>query len=92
MLILVRGNYPILGTQRLYFPDRVLSARAALKPPEAFFALKDGHVVPQKPVGRTRNKISKPETAPAPAERLSDADRGFVEEYHFEKGAESTCK
>jgi hypothetical protein len=76
----------------LYFLDPVLNARAAMKPPASFVALEGGCVVQQKPVGRTRNKISKPETAPAPAERLSDADRGFVEEYHFEKGAESTCK
>jgi hypothetical protein len=59
-----------------------------VKPPDRFVALEDGHVLPQKPVSGTRNKISKPETAPPPSERLSDADRGFVEEYHFEKGAE----
>src|SRR5262249_18215890 len=81
MLIFVSGNYPILGTQMLYFLDPVLTARAALKPPTKFFALEDGDVTPQKPVGRTRNKISKPEVATATAQRLTDAERGFIEEY-----------
>ena len=81
MLIFVSGNYPILGTQMLYFLDPVLTARAALKPPTKFFALEDGEVAPQKPVGRTRNKISKPEVATATAQRLTDAERGFIEEY-----------
>jgi type IV secretion system protein VirD4 len=92
MLIFVSGNYPILGTQLLYFLDPVLSARATMKPPTRFVALEDGRVVPQKPVGRTRNKIGKPETVPAESERMSDADRGFVEEYHLKKGAEPLCK
>src|SRR5690242_18401816 len=60
MLIFVSGHFPILGTQMLYFLDPVLSARAAMKPPTRFVALEDGRVVPQRPVGRTRNKISKP--------------------------------
>jgi hypothetical protein len=93
MLIFVSGNYPILGTQMLYFLDPVLSARASVKPPTRFVALEDGHVGTQKPVGRTRNKISKPELVPAPAERMSEADRGFVEEYHLKEKAESSsCK
>lgn len=81
MLIFVSGNYPILGTQMLYFLDPVLTARASLKPPTSFVALEDGAVTPQKPVGRTRNKISKPEVATATAKRLTDAERGFIEEY-----------
>jgi type IV secretion system protein VirD4 len=93
MLIFVSGNYPILGTQILYFLDPVLSARASMKPPTALVALEDGQVVAQKPVGRTRNKISKPEVVPAVAERMSEADRGFFEEYHLKEKAESSsCK
>lgn len=85
MLIFVSGMYPILGTQMLYFLDPVLTARASLQPPAKFFVIEDGRVSPQKPVGRTRNKISKPETAPA--ERLTQAELGFLEEYHATKGA-----
>lgn len=81
MLIFVSGNYPILGTQMLYFLDPVLTARASLKPPTNFVALEDGEVTPQKPASRTRNKISKPEVATATAKRLTDAERGFIEEY-----------
>jgi len=91
MLIFVSGNYPILGTQMLYFLDPVLSARASMKPPARFVALEDGQVVTQKPVERTRNKISKPEPAPVTSERMSESDRGFVEEYHLKEG-ESACK
>lgn len=81
MLIFVSGNYPILGTQMLYFLDPILTARASLKPPTNFVSLEDGEVVPQKPVGRTRNKISKPEVATPIPKRLTDAERGFIEEY-----------
>src|SRR5436190_6129496 len=79
MLIFVSGHFPILGMQMLYFLDPVLTARASLKPPTNFVALEDGEVTPQKPVGRTRNKISKPEVATPTAKRLTDAERGFIE-------------
>jgi type IV secretion system protein VirD4 len=93
MLIFVSGNYPILGTQMLYFLDPVLSARASMKPPTRFVALEDGQVLTQRPVGRTRNRISGPERVPAATGQMSEADRGFVEEYHLKKGAESSlCK
>lgn len=85
MLIFVSGTRPILGTQMLYFLDAVLTARASVQPPTKFLAIEEGRVIPQKPVGRTRNKISKPEVAPA--ERLTQAELGFLEEYHTTKGA-----
>jgi len=87
MLIFVSGTYPILGTQMLYFLDAVLTARASLQPPTTFFAIEDGRVSSQKPVGRTLNKISKPEVAPA--ERLTQAELGFLEEYHTTKELKS---
>ncbi len=85
MLIFVSGTYPILGTQMLYFLDPVLTTRASVQPPTKFLAVEDGRVISQKPVGRTRNKISKPEAAPA--ERLTQAELGFLEEYQSMKGA-----
>ena len=86
MLIFVSGNYPILGTQMLYFLDPVLTERATSKPPARFVALEDGRIIPQKPTGRTRNKISKPEPGPS---GVADApERGFQEEYRLWKGDE----
>jgi type IV secretion system protein VirD4 len=77
MLIFVSGTYPILGTQMLYFLDPILTARAAIKPPSGFLALEGGEPVPQRPVDRTRNQISKPEVVWQHAE--SEADRAFDE-------------
>ena len=80
MLIFVSGNYPILGTQMLYFLDPVLTERASLKPPTRFFAIEDGRIMPQKPAGRTRNKISKPEPGPSsssPTQRSAGSWKSF---------------
>jgi len=87
MLIFVSGNYPILGTQMLYFLDPVLTARAVVRPPIEFLALEDGRPVQQRPIDRTRNRISKPEAAPHDSDPESDVDRGFMEEYRITKGA-----
>ena len=87
MLIFVSGNYPILGTQMLYFLDPVLTARAAVKPPTEFLALEDGQPVHQRPIDRTRNRISKPEVAPQDSDPESEVDRSFLEEYRLTKGA-----
>jgi len=86
MLIFVSGHYPILGTQMLYFLDAVLAHRAEIPPPQEFFALDEGKIVPQKPLARTRNVISKAELAPS-QEELTDAERGFIEELRLEKGS-----
>jgi type IV secretion system protein VirD4 len=64
MLIFVSGQYPIHGTQILYFADPVFAKRAAIPPPAQFFTLEDGVVQPQSPSNQTRNVISRPETSP----------------------------
>jgi type IV secretion system protein VirD4 len=87
MLIFVSGTFPILGTQMLYFLDPVLTGRAAVKPPSEFLALEDGQPVPQRPIDRTRNRISKPEVEPLDLDPESAVDRGFIEEYRLTKGA-----
>jgi type IV secretion system protein VirD4 len=87
MLIFVSGTFPILGTQMLYFLDPVLTARAAIMPPTKYFALEDGQPVVQRPVDRTRNRISKPEVVVHEPESESAVDRGFSEEYRLTKGA-----
>jgi hypothetical protein len=43
MLIFVSGQYPILGTQLLYFSDPVLSQRAQIPPPESLHSLSAAH-------------------------------------------------
>ena len=85
MLIFVSGLHPILGMQMLYFLDPILSARAVLDPPAKFFTLENGKAVPQAPLNRTRNVVSKPEIA-APDEPLSPPEHYLVEAYHSEKG------
>ncbi|MEO8053295.1 MAG: type IV secretory system conjugative DNA transfer family protein [Acidobacteriota bacterium] len=88
MLIFVSGHYPILGTQMLYFLDPELTRRAAIEPPKTFVALEDGTAIPQPPVNRTRNTISKPEIMPPMAvESTTEAEHGFVEELGLGKGA-----
>ena len=91
MLIFVSGHHPILGTQMLYFLDPLLNSRAELAPPIEFLTLEDGQPVPQLPLNRTRNVISKPELVTSSAAISSDvlhsgSEDGFVEELHIEKG------
>ena len=81
MLIFVSGRYPILGTQMLYFLDPELTRRAAIEVPKEFVAIENGCAVPQPAINRTRNAISKPEILPpTPAEPITHAERGFLEE------------
>ena len=87
MLIFVSGTYPILGTQMLYFLDPELSARADIKPPTEFIALEDEKAVRQRPIDRTRNRISKPEAAPHDSDPESEEERAFNEDYSLSKGA-----
>jgi type IV secretion system protein VirD4 len=68
MLIFVSGHHPILGTQMLYFFDRTLNSRAQLAPPDGFFTLEEGKLVPQHLANRTRHIISKPEHLPSKGE------------------------
>jgi type IV secretion system protein VirD4 len=86
MLIFVSGHRPILGTQMLYFLDPVLTARAELPPPTEFVTLEDGQTSPQKPLNRTRHKISKPETVAHADTPLTRAEQGFLEELQLKKG------
>lgn len=86
MLIFVSGHRPILGTQMLYFLDPVLNARAGVPPPTKFVTLEDGHIGPQKPLDRTRHKISKPEVVTTEDEPLTRAEQGFLEELQLRKG------
>lgn len=84
MLIFVSGQYPIYGTQILYFKDPVLSKRASIPPPSRFFTIEAGKLMPQVPADRTRNVISAAEprrkdvtASPAPETPLSPMERAF---------------
>ena len=68
MLIFVSGHHPILGTQMLYFFDRTLNSRAQIAPPDGFFTLEKGKLVPQHLANRTRHIVSKPELLPSGGE------------------------
>jgi type IV secretion system protein VirD4 len=85
MLIFVSGHFPILGMQMLYFFDPELRKRAEIPPPKALQSLDGGAVVGQKPVDRTNNVVSKPETA-IDEEATSHLERGFLEELQARKG------
>jgi type IV secretory pathway TraG/TraD family ATPase VirD4 len=98
MLIFASGHYPILGTQMLYFLDPELNRRAEIPPPSDFFTIEDGVVLPQKPLDRTANVISKTESAPHEAPHqddpgeapttetgsLSQAQHGFLEQLQLD--------
>jgi type IV secretion system protein VirD4 len=75
MLVFVSGQYPIYGTQILYFTDPVLSRRAVIPPPNRFFAIEEGNVVPQRAANRTRNLISAPEPRPKQVETMPQPER-----------------
>jgi type IV secretion system protein VirD4 len=86
MLIFVSGHHPILGTQMLYFLDPELASRAALEPPTNFYTLEDGKPVPQSPLDRTRNRITKPELFGTTADFPGTAERRFLAEMGLETG------
>jgi type IV secretion system protein VirD4 len=80
MLIFVSGQFPILGTQMLYFLDPVLNARATLPPPRELPAIRKSEVVEQEPAERTPNRISKAEIMPAADTDLTIGEKCFLEE------------
>ena len=82
MLIFVSGNYPIYGTQILYFTDPVLAKRADLAPPSNFPAIEDGHVIAQRRADRTRNAISaaEPRQSATSSSRAASTARSPMEE------------
>ncbi len=64
MLIFVAGQYPIYGTQMLYFFDPVFLERAKLASPTELGSLVSGNVIPQPSIDATENVLSKPEPTP----------------------------
>jgi hypothetical protein len=58
----------------------VLTARAAIPPPTKLLTVEDGQILKQRPSGKTRHEISKPEDADGEEELRSAAAAGFLEE------------
>ena len=92
MLIFVSGHHPILGTQMLYFLDPELTSRASLEPPTSFFTLENGKAVPQSPLDRTRNRISKPELVPGGGDSIGLAERGLLTVMGIETGVQNNAE
>jgi type IV secretion system protein VirD4 len=85
MLIFVSGQFPILGTQMLYFLDPVLNARATLPPPAELLAIQKHQVAEQEPAERTPNRISRAEIMPAANMDLTIGEKCFLEELGNER-------
>ena len=58
----------------------VLRSRAEMPPPAEFIPIENGRAVPQKPMDRTRHRISKPELVAPDTATLTSGERGFLEE------------
>jgi hypothetical protein len=84
ILIFVSGNYPILGTQMLYFLDPVLRKRAELPPPSEYITIDGQRVEKQRPAALARNRISKPESVPPDGDPYTHGERSFFEEIQME--------
>jgi type IV secretion system protein VirD4 len=84
ILIFVSGNYPILGTQMLYFLDPVLRKRAELPPPSEYITIDGGRVEKQKPAALARNRVSRPESTPTDSDSYTHGERSFFEEIQLE--------
>ena len=75
------GGVPQESIKKIKYP------RIDRKIIQEFLALEDGRPVPQRPIDRTRNRISKSEVEPLDLDPESAVDRGFIEEYRLTKGA-----
>ena len=85
MLIFVTGEYPILGTQMLYFLDPRLKAWSEIPPPEKLVTLNvEGRMPPQD---RLIGSPSQSDVSPdlADAEELSEMEQAFIERYREQK-------
>jgi hypothetical protein len=84
-LIFVTGQYPILGTQMLYFHDPRLKAWSEIPPPAELVTLSgEGRMKPQaRFIGSQSN--SDIVLAPEDAESLSQMEQAFIEGYREQK-------
>jgi type IV secretion system protein VirD4 len=85
MLIFVTGEYPILGTQMLYFLDPRLKAWSEIPPPEKLVTLNvEGRMPPQdRLIGSPRHSDVVPEVADT--DELSEMEQAFIETYREQK-------
>jgi len=85
MLIFVTGEYPILGTQMLYFLDPRLKAWSEIPPPEKLVTLNvEGRMPPQdRLIGSPRHGDVVPEVADT--DELSEMEQAFIDRYREQK-------
>jgi hypothetical protein len=81
MLIFVAGQYPILGTQMLYFLDPALYAWSKIPPPEKLASIQGGQLVPVPKTLKANRIPKRPAPRPENAEQLTEMERAFIESY-----------
>ena len=74
MLVFVSGHRPIYGRQMLYFFDPILESRAQIPPPQQFYCIRNGALIPQEPFLRYAFRQPQPPQASAPLNTNHNAD------------------
>jgi len=74
MLVFVSGHRPIYGRQMLYFFDPILESRAQIPPPQQFYCIRNGALIPQEPFLRYAFRQPQPPQGSAPLTTNHNAD------------------
>ena len=74
MLVFVSGHRPIYGRQMLYFFDPILESRAQIPPPQQFYSIRNGALIPQEPFLRYAFRQPQPPQSSAPLTTNHNAD------------------
>ena len=74
MLVFVSGHRPIYGRQMLYFFDPILKSRAQIPPPQQFYCIRNGALIPQEPFLRYAFRQPQPPQGSAPLTTNHNAD------------------
>ncbi len=74
MLVFVSGHRPIYGRQMLYFFDPILTSRAQIPPPQQFYCIRNGALIPQEPFLRYAFRQPQPLQGSAPLTTNHNAD------------------
>jgi len=74
MLVFVSGHRPIYGRQMLYFFDPILESRVQIPPPQQFYCIRNGALIPQEPFLRYAFRQPQPPQSSAPFTTNHNAD------------------
>jgi type IV secretory pathway TraG/TraD family ATPase VirD4 len=80
MLIFIAGQYPILGTQMLYFLDPTLKAWSEIPPPAKLVSIQGGSIVALLETLKVNRSTKGPGGQPENAELLDELERVFIED------------